>query len=127
MQDLADANERIAAVIDDYCRGIYTGDVSRLTSAFHSSAVLWGEVKGQPYYKHVADYLEVVRNRKSPLGLGEAFAMQVMSIEVTGSIARAKVHSAMLGHKYVDLLALTYESGRWSIVAKVFTDVEQFP
>jgi hypothetical protein len=115
------AHERILRVLDDYFRGIYTGQVERLRSAFHPSATLWGEVKGLPYYKALDDYLVVVRGRKSPEALGEPFAMEPISIEVHGKIALAKVRCKMLGYCYIDFLSLLRQDDRWAIVAKVFT------
>lgn len=112
----------ILGVLDDYFAGVYSGNVERLRSAFHPTAALWGEVRGQPYYKQLDDYLTVVRNRKSPEALGEAFAMKPISIEVVGTIAFVKARCPMLGYDYVDLLSLLYQDGKWAIVAKTFTE-----
>jgi hypothetical protein len=49
------SHSQILGVLDDYFNGIYTGDVERLRSAFHPSAVLWGEIKGKPYHKPLDD------------------------------------------------------------------------
>jgi hypothetical protein len=118
-------HHQILRVLDDYFGGIYSGDVQRLRSAFHPSAVLWGEVKGQPYHKLLEDYLDVVRGRTSPQALGEVFAMEPIAIEVQGNIALAKVRCPMLGFEYVDFLSLLRADGRWAIVAKLFTHLER--
>jgi hypothetical protein len=118
-------HHRILRVLDDYFGGIYSGDVQRLRSAFHPSAVLWGEVEGQPYHKLLEDYLDVVRGRTSPQALGEVFAMEPIAIEVQGNIALAKVRCPMLGFEYVDFLSLLREDGRWAIAAKLFTHLER--
>ena len=118
------SHSQILGVLDDYFGGIYTGDVERLRSAFHPSAVLWGEIKGKPYHKALDDYLDAVRNRTSPQALGEAFRMEAISIEVQGAIAFAKARCPMLGFDYVDLLSLVSENGTWAIVAKVFTHID---
>jgi hypothetical protein len=112
----------IVSVVDDYFAGIYSGNVERLRSAFHATAVLWGEVRGQPYYKKLDDYLNAVGNRKSPEALGEAFAMKLLSIEVWGTMAFVKARCPMLGFDYLDFLSLLYQDGRWAIVAKTFTE-----
>jgi hypothetical protein len=49
-------HERILRVLENYFDGIYAGEVERVRSAFHPSAALWGEVKGQPYHKALEDY-----------------------------------------------------------------------
>jgi hypothetical protein len=113
----------VLAVVDDYFTGIYRGDVERLAATFHPRAILGGEIKGEPYYKTVTEYLDGVRNRKSPSALREPFAMEVTSVEVHGEIALAKARLRMLGNDYVDFLSFVREGGRWLIVAKVFTHV----
>lgn len=116
--------EQIGGVLCAYCEGIYSGDIERLRSAFHSSAILWGEVKGQPYHRPLEEYLTVVRHRQSPQALGEAYGMQILSMEILGNIALAKVRCRMLGYNYIDFLSLLYQENRWSIVAKLFTHLE---
>jgi hypothetical protein len=116
--------DQIGQVLGAYCDGIYSGNVEQLRSAFHPSAILWGEVKGQPYYRPLDEYLNVVRNRKSPQALGEIYGMQVLAMEIQGNIAFAKVRCRMLGYNYTDLLSLLYQDNRWGVVAKVFTHLE---
>jgi hypothetical protein len=108
-------------VVDTYLGALYAGDDVALGEIFHPRAILAGHVKGQPYYKSIEEYLEVVRNRTSPKALGEQFAMKVMSLEVHGAIASVKVRCPMLGFDYIDLLSLVHLDDRWMIVSKVFT------
>jgi Putative lumazine-binding len=114
----------ISEVLDAYCDGIYSGDVERLRSAFHASAILWGEVKGLPYHRPLDEYLNIVRNRQSPQVLGESYGMKTLAIEIQGNIALAKVRCRMLGYNYTDFLSLLYQDNRWGIVAKLFTHLE---
>jgi hypothetical protein len=55
-------HHQILRVLEDYFGGINAGDVQRLRSAFHPSAVLWGEVKGCPMlgFDYV-DFLSLLR------------------------------------------------------------------
>ncbi|HEY0848260.1 MAG TPA: nuclear transport factor 2 family protein [Noviherbaspirillum sp.] len=113
----------VLAVVGNYCRGVFSGDVELLRSAFHPKAALFAEVRGQPYYRPLDEYLDVVANRKSPEALGEAFRMKPIAVEVMHHIAFARVHCPMLGFHYHDYLSLVREDGRWVIVNKLFTDV----
>jgi hypothetical protein len=115
------AHRQILAVLEEYFGGLHAGDVARLRAVFAPNAVLFGEVKGQPYHRLLDDYLKVVADRKSPAALGEPFAMRTISIEVHGAVAQAVVRCPMLGFDYVDLLSLLQTDGKWAIVAKVFT------
>lgn len=111
----------IEAVLQDYAEGIFCGDVARLRGAFHPDARLFGMVKGQSYDKPLEDYLAVVAARQSPSQLGEPFRMRLLTLEVQGSIALARLHCPMLGFNYLDFLSLRLQGGRWQIVSKLFT------
>ncbi|WP_299458719.1 nuclear transport factor 2 family protein [uncultured Microscilla sp.] len=120
-----DKLKQIENTIQNYFEGIFHGDVSKLKSSFTTEALLYGDVGGTPYHKGLDDYLEGVKNRKSPKALGETFAMQVLDIEVLGKVATAKLHVPMLGFNYYDYLSLVMINDEWKIVNKLFTHVEQ--
>src|SRR5687768_7796534 len=113
----------IQSLIDDYFKGIFRGDVEKLRLAFHPQCLLFGDINGQPYFKNVDEYLEGVRNRKSPHEQGENFSMEILGIEISGNNAIAKLHLPMLGYNYYDFLSLSKIAGRWQIVNKLFTNV----
>jgi len=120
-EKMMNPHAEIHAVIDTYCSSIFKGNVERLRTTFHPGAILSGEVKGQPYYKTLDEYLDVVGSRQSPHALGEVFEMKVLSLEIVGAIAFAKVSCPMFGYNYVDLLSFVRHEGRWGIAAKIFT------
>ena len=111
-------------VVDTYFASLFDGNVDRLRSTFHPRAILSGEVRGAPYYKPLEEYLEGVKNRRSPKQLGETFAMKALSVEVLGPIAFVKTHSPMLGFNYYDFLSLVQFKGRWLIAAKIFAHID---
>src|SRR5690606_31586842 len=114
----------IKATIKHYFSGIYQGDVQLLQSAFADTAYLYGDIKGAEYAKSLGEYLEGVQNRKSPEESGEGFQMDILSIEIIGKVAIAKVRVPMLGYNYYDFLSLSLINDQWKIVNKVFTHVE---
>lgn len=113
----------IQAVINNYFEGIFYGDLQKLESAFHPQCLLFGDINGQPYFKTLPEYLEGVKNRKSPYESGEIFRMKVLGIEVLGSNAIVKLHVPMLGYNYYDFLSLSKVNGKWMIVNKMFTNI----
>jgi hypothetical protein len=119
-------SKEIDDVIKQYFDGIYYGNVELLRKVFHPQALLSGDVKGQPYFKTVPEYLDIVKNRKSPHALGEPFQMTIRSIEQIGAIASARLFSPMLGFRYYDFLALTKTDDQWMIMNKLFTHNEEF-
>ena len=120
---LTDDHQAIAQVLGDYFSGLYTGDIGLLRSVFHPQAASFADVDGQAFHKSVDDWLVGVANRTSPVVLGEAFNMRVLSVDVTHAIAMAKVHVPARGFDYYNYLSLLRQGGRWLIVNKVFDDV----
>ena len=113
----------ISAVLSNYFSGIFNGDVALLRSIFHPQTLVSGDVNGQPYFKTLDQYLEGVKNRKSPHALDEPFKMEIVSIEIINAIAVAKVHIPMFEFNYYDLLSLSKIDGQWVIVNKLLTNV----
>jgi len=116
--------DEIQAVVQSYFEGIYNGDDAQLKEVFHSEALLFGDIKGIPYFKTVTEYIDGVKIRKSPEDLGEEFKMEISSIEKLGNNALVKAQLPMLGYNYFDFLSLAKINGEWKIVNKLFTHVE---
>lgn len=116
--------EQVTKVIKNYFDGIYYGDIEKLRSSFRDDVYLYGDVRGDEYLKSLDEYLEGVKNRKSPSELNEKNQMEILSIEIIGNVAIAKLHVPMLGFNYYDFLSLSLVQGEWKIVNKLFTHVE---
>ena len=116
----------IAQVLNDaYFKGIYEGDVSLLGSTFYENALLFGDVKGQPYYKTLAQYLDGVKNRQSPKDSGKPFRGDIRGIAVINSIAVATVQVKMYDLHYYELLSFHAFDGKWLIVNKMISDIQE--
>lgn len=116
--------DQITEVINHYFDGVFYGDVEKLKDAFHVSAFLYGDIKGVEYLKSLDEYLQGVKNRKSPHEQNEKYEMKILGLEIWGNVAIAKVHLPMLGFNYYDFLSLSLIKGKWKIVNKIFTHVE---
>jgi len=117
-------SSEIKNVVFHYFQGIYKGDSDKLENTFHPQALLFGDIKGEPYFKTLTDYIDGVKSRKSPKDLEEDFKMEILSIEIMGNMATVKAHVPMLGFNYYDFLSLNLVQGEWKIVNKLFTHVE---
>ncbi|PKB18764.1 nuclear transport factor 2 family protein [Flavobacterium sp. 5] len=115
----------ITALLMNYFNGVYTGDVTQLRSVFHPQTLLAGDINGQSYFKTLDQYLEGVKNRKSPKELGEEFKMKIISLEIINNTAVAKTQVPILGYNYYDQLSLAIVDGKWIIVNKLLTNVNQ--
>jgi hypothetical protein len=113
----------ITATLSNYFNGVFKGDTDLLRSAFHPQTLVTGDVNGQPYFKTLDQYLDGVKNRRSPFELGETFRMEIISVEIINMIAIAKVRLPMFEFNYHDLLSLSRINGEWVIVNKLLTNV----
>jgi hypothetical protein len=119
----------IAAITDAienyYFKGIYEGDVIRLGSIFEPGTFVYGDVKGQPYFKTAELYLDGVKNRQSPKDSGKPFKGEILEIKVVNSIGTAEVNVKMYDFNYRDFLSFHKINGKWLIVNKMLTDVSE--
>ena len=106
-----------------YFNGIYTGDVKTLEDVYYPGALLFGDVKGQPYKKTLAEYLDGVAHRQSPKDSGKPFKGEIISIKVINSIAIAEVKVTMYDFIYHELLSFHKMDGQWLLVNKMISDV----
>jgi hypothetical protein len=107
-----------------YFQGIYDGNVELLAQVFHPGALLFGDVKGQPYAKTLGEYLDGVAHRTSPRDSGKPYHTEIIGIDVINSVAVAKVRLAMYEFNYYDFLSFHQTGGKWLIVNKMLTHVE---
>jgi hypothetical protein len=121
----ADSTEITRILNDIYFKGIYEGDVSLLSGAYYSGTLLFGDAAGKPYFKTLAQYLDGVKNRQSPKDSGKPFKGEVISVEIINSIAVAKVRVKMYDFNYFEFLSFHKLDGKWVIVNKMISDVEQ--
>jgi hypothetical protein len=115
----------ISKVLETYFKGIYDGDAALLRTAFNPGTLLFGDVKGQPYAKTLDQYLDGVQNRKSPKDSGQPFKGEIKSIDIINSIAIAKVRVKMYEFNYYEFLSFHKINGRWLIVNKMITHVDE--
>jgi len=125
MEPTQDALAITRALEDDYFKGIYEGDIHTLGNIFNPGTLLFGDVKGQPYAKTLDQYLDGVAHRQSPKDSGKPFKGTIISVDVTGSIAVAKVHVKMYEFNYDEFLSFHKINNRWMIVNKMITDVSE--
>jgi hypothetical protein len=108
-----------------YFKGIYEGDLNTLNEIFHPGTLLFGDVKGQPYAKTLAEYLDGVQHRQSPKDSGKPFKGEILNIKVINSIAIAEVKVTMYDFVYEELLSFHKINDKWLIVNKMISDTNK--
>ena len=116
----------ITGILEDYYfKGIYEGNLELLNQVYYTGTLLFGDVKGQPYAKTLDQYLDGVKNRQSPKDSGKPFKGDIISIKVVNTIAIAEVKVKMYDFNYHEYLSFHKLDGRWLIVNKMISDVNQ--
>ena len=96
-----------------------------LNQVYYTGTLLFGDVKGQPYAKTLAQYLDGVKNRQSPKDSGKPFKGEIVSIRTVNSIAVAEVRVKMYDFNYHEFLSFHKLDGRWLIVNKMISDTNE--
>ena len=120
-----DSLEIANILTDAYFKGIYEGDIQLLGSVYYSGTLLFGDVTGKPYFKTLAQYLDGVKNRQSPKDSGKPFKGEIISIQLINSIAIAEVKVRMYDFNYHECLSFHKLDGKWLIVNKMISDVNE--
>lgn len=116
----------ISQVLEDhYFKGIYEGDINILKDIYYPGTLLFGDVKGQPYAKTLDQYLDGVAHRQSPKDSGKPFKGDIISIKVIQSIGIAEVKVKMYEFNYHEFLSFHKINGKWLIVNKMISDVNE--
>lgn len=119
-------NASIAEALKEYYfQGSYEGDLNKLKQIFYPGTRLFGDVKGQPYSKTLDEWLDVVANRESPKDSGKPFKGEILNIKVVNSVAVAEVQVKAYDMVYHDFLSLHRIDGKWVIVSKIMSGVNQ--
>lgn len=111
--------QQVTTLLLQYFDGLHRADVALLNTIFADEARL----SAPGVRRSKSQWLELVANRPVPAQLGHAFAYQILSVDLSGEQAMAKVFCPLLGKRYLDYLGLLKEQGRWRIVAKQYADI----
>jgi putative lumazine-binding protein len=126
METLQKDSLAISQVLEnDYFNAIYEGDVNTLSNTFVAGALLFGDVKGQPYAKTLDQYLDGVQHRQSPKDSGKPFKGDILNIKIVNTIAIAEVKVKMYDFYYHEFLSFHKINNKWVIVNKMMSDINQ--
>lgn len=118
------ASSGISQAIENYyLKGIYEGDLDLLNQVYHPGTLLFGDVKGMPYFKTLGEYLHAVGSRISPKDSGKPFHGMVVSLSIINSIAVAELKVRMYDFYYHEFLSFHRVDGKWLIVNKMMSDL----
>jgi hypothetical protein len=117
-----DDYDAICAVVQLCLEGEATGDVAKLTEAFHQDARMFGDLGGTRYDVPIQKLFDM--SAQDPADTGR-YRSRIQSVTQLGDVATVQV--AEEGYwgtvSFVDFLSLCRIEGSWKIVTKVFAHV----
>ncbi len=108
----------IAAVVEQYVRGMCAADADDLRAAMHPKMSCIGHFDGGLEWNDRDAFIAGVTGAVKTPDTDPWFS--IGRISVTGDMAIAEVEDIWLGMHFDDVLTLLYHDGRWQIVSKVF-------
>ena len=112
--------ETVMALVQDYFDGLHYGDVPKLRAIFHPDAFL----KAPGLRRSLEQWLDAVASRPVPDEQGLPYDFKLLSIEIIKDQAMVKLECPLFEHAYIDFSGRLKENGRWLIVNKMFTDLQ---
>ena len=113
--------EQIQSVIQTYFDSMFDSSAEKVHAAFHPNAKITGYIGDEFHEMSVTDFAGFVESQQpSPRSKGEAERLDIISLEVAGNTAAARVRDDYLGMTFLDILSLLKSDGKWSIYNKLF-------
>ncbi len=113
--------QQIQGVIQTYFDCMYESDPDKTRQAFHPNARITGYLADGFHEMTVEDFAGfVAAQQPSPKEKGEAEVLEVVSLDIAGDTAVARVRDDYLGMSFLDTLSFLRVDGQWSIYNKLF-------
>jgi len=112
---------QIRDTIQTYFDCMYESSAKKAHAAFHSNAKITGYLEDGLHEMTVTDFANFVESQlPSPKEKGELPRLDILSIDIAGNTAAARILDDYLGMTFLDTLSLLKEGDRWSIYNKLF-------
>jgi hypothetical protein len=99
---------------------VSTIQIEKIKKAFHPNSQIIGYFQGTLLFHSREQFIEFVKATPAPSKSGEKYDMRIVSIDMTGNEAVAKVEDLYLGFRFTDYLSLLNIEGTWVIINKTF-------
>jgi len=116
-------HDAVRRVVVDYLEGMCWGDEAKLRRAFHSGALQVGHFAETYEFFQLQDFIDWLKAEETAPE-GSPIVAELLSIEVTGTVAVAKLTDSCFGTDFTDYLVMVKDrpdaSGKWQIVTKAY-------
>jgi len=118
--DVSD-EQQIRATIQTYFDCMYDSSADKTHTAFHPNARITGYLEDGLHEMTVSDFADFVASQQpSAREKGEPARLEVLSLDIAGNTAVAKVRDDYLGMTFMDTLSFLKTDSGWSIYNKLF-------
>ena len=108
-------------VIQIYFDGMFESSADKTRRAFHANAKITGELGGKLQEMSVDDFAGFVASQQpSPRDSDQAPRLDVVSLDIAGNTAVARVRDDYLGNTFLDTLSFLKTGNDWEIYNKLF-------
>ncbi len=113
--------QQIKDTIQTYFDCMYESSAKKTHAAFHPNAKITGYLEDGLHQMSVDDFAEFVTSQQpSAKEKGEPSRLDILSVDIAGDTAVARVRDDYLGMTFMDTLSLLKTDDRWSIYLKLF-------
>lgn len=114
------AQMQIRETIQTYFDSMFESDAEKVHEAFHVNARITGDTPEGFVQMTVTDFASFVSAQPAASEAGGAPYLEVLSLDVHGDTAVARVRDDYIGNRYLDTLSFVRLDNRWSIYNKLF-------
>ena len=113
--------EAIEQIVQVYFDSMYESDLEKVKIAFHPNAMISGNFGGSFLEMDREDFGKfVISQQPTPEEKGDTPRLEILSIEIAGETAVARVRDDYLGQTFLDTLSMVKLGGIWSIYNKLY-------
>lgn len=113
--------QAIRDTIQTYFDCMFESNADKTRSAFHANAKITGVLGGTLQEMSVSDFAGFVASQQpSPKDKGETARLDIVSLDIAGDTAVARVRDDYLGSTFLDTLSFLKTDDTWEIYNKLF-------
>lgn len=103
-----------------YFEGVRNSDTAAAHRAFHPVAIMYSVHDGKLAERSIPDWLKAIAERAPQPPKPDDVRRRIVSVDVTGNAATAKLELASRDGTITDYMSLLKVDGEWTIVGKIF-------
>ena len=113
--------KEIEQTVQVYFDSMFESDIEKVNTAFHPNAMISGNFGGSFSEMNREDFGKFVASQQpTPKEKGDTPRLEILSIEIAGDTAVARVRDDYLGKTFLDTLSMVKLEGNWSIYNKLY-------